>query len=366
MVLKENLPAGTVATGDHLNFTDISDSDNEKLVTAQQLLNLYNTLNATITGVKTFDAQVALGGSPDSNTNVVITDSRSVDGTTQGGRTLRIEPVINPLESGVATNGIDYIPTITFVTGADHVSGYQFRPGAATPGAAVTVDRYSGYAINTFTIPTNLTVTNLRGFSINNPTITGTLTNHDGIWTDGISGASGRNNLIYSEGGNVDLIAKDSTFSNQFRCDRYHNTSASAGTNVIFRRSRGTLSSPSAVQSGDRLAFIGSGGHDGTSFGSVSAVIKTEATQNFTASAHGTKIIFETTPDGSTSRAEAVEIDQDGITTLMTTTGAFIPNKLTTTQRNALTGAAGMTIYNTTTNKLNMHNGSAWEAVTSS
>lgn len=42
--------------------------------------------------------------------------------------------------------------------------------------------------------------------------------------------------------------------------------------------------------------------------------------------------------------------------------------KLTTTQRNALTGAdlyEGLTINNTTTHKLNFYNGTAWEAVTS-
>lgn len=42
--------------------------------------------------------------------------------------------------------------------------------------------------------------------------------------------------------------------------------------------------------------------------------------------------------------------------------------KLTTTQRNALTGDdlyAGLVIFNTTTSKLNFYTGAAWEAVTS-
>lgn len=42
--------------------------------------------------------------------------------------------------------------------------------------------------------------------------------------------------------------------------------------------------------------------------------------------------------------------------------------KLTTTQRNALSGAdlfEGLVISNTTTHKLNVYTGSAWEAVTS-
>lgn len=49
---------------------------------------------------------------------------------------------------------------------------------------------------------------------------------------------------------------------------------------------------------------------------------------------------------------------------LSSTTKAFLPTRMTTTQRDALTPAAGMVIYNTTTNKLNVYT-SAWEAVTS-
>lgn len=37
----------------------------------------------------------------------------------------------------------------------------------------------------------------------------------------------------------------------------------------------------------------------------------------------------------------------------------------TTTARDALTAAKGMLIFNTTTNKVNVYTGSAWEAVTS-
>ena len=50
------------------------------------------------------------------------------------------------------------------------------------------------------------------------------------------------------------------------------------------------------------------------------------------------------------------------------TTKAFLPPRMTTTQRNAIGGgvanpATGSVIYNTTTNVLNFWNGSAWGAV---
>lgn len=54
-----------------------------------------------------------------------------------------------------------------------------------------------------------------------------------------------------------------------------------------------------------------------------------------------------------------------GSVTSSSTLGALTPNKLTTTQRNALTATAGMVVYNTTTNKLNVYTGAAWEVVTS-
>ena len=48
------------------------------------------------------------------------------------------------------------------------------------------------------------------------------------------------------------------------------------------------------------------------------------------------------------------------------TTKAFRPPAMTTVQRDAITGVAtGSVIYNTTTNKLNLYTGAAWEAVTS-
>jgi len=48
---------------------------------------------------------------------------------------------------------------------------------------------------------------------------------------------------------------------------------------------------------------------------------------------------------------------------IQSTTGAFIPPRMTTTQRNALTGVNGMAIYNSTTNALNAYVGGAWVVI---
>lgn len=69
---------------------------------------------------------------------------------------------------------------------------------------------------------------------------------------------------------------------------------------------------------------------------------------------NGVLTIGTTTPDA----AAKVQINS--------TTQGFLPPRMTTTQRNAIaTPPAGLMIYNTSTNKLNFYNGTAWEAVTS-
>ena len=51
---------------------------------------------------------------------------------------------------------------------------------------------------------------------------------------------------------------------------------------------------------------------------------------------------------------------------LTSTSKGFLPPRMTTTQRDAISSpATGLMIYNTSTNKLNFYNGTAWEAVTS-
>lgn len=48
------------------------------------------------------------------------------------------------------------------------------------------------------------------------------------------------------------------------------------------------------------------------------------------------------------------------------TTQGFLPPRMTGTQRDAITSPeTGLMVYNTTTNKLNVYTGAAWEAITS-
>lgn len=52
--------------------------------------------------------------------------------------------------------------------------------------------------------------------------------------------------------------------------------------------------------------------------------------------------------------------------TVTSTTQGFLPPRVTTTERNAIASpAAGLIVYNSTTNKINVYTGAAWEVVTS-
>ncbi len=59
--------------------------------------------------------------------------------------------------------------------------------------------------------------------------------------------------------------------------------------------------------------------------------------------------------------------DAAALLEVTSTTKGFLPPRMTEVQRDAISSPpAGLMIYNTTTNKLNFYNGTAWEAVTSS
>ncbi len=59
--------------------------------------------------------------------------------------------------------------------------------------------------------------------------------------------------------------------------------------------------------------------------------------------------------------------DASSILDLQATNLGFLPPTMTTTQRDLISSpASGLTLYNTTTNKLNVYTGSAWETISSS
>jgi hypothetical protein len=115
------------------------------------------------------------------------------------------------------------------------------------------------------------------------------------IGADGITQLQKELNLIY-DGGNA-------TF-------RFFSYGGDGRFNA--RSANGTLSSPTASLSGDKLFRLGAAGHTGVDFVGNRGAIEFEATENYTVSAQGTKICLSTTPNGSTIRQDALEADEDG------------------------------------------------------
>lgn len=92
-----------------------------------------------------------------------------------------------------------------------------------------------------------------------------------------------------------------------------------------FYRSHGTEASPSATLVNSLIGFMGGHGYGDTGFSSASkALVAMRTAQQWTDSAQGTYITFDTTPLNSTSRAERVRVDSTGNVGIGTTT----PNSL--------------------------------------
>lgn len=74
----------------------------------------------------------------------------------------------------------------------------------------------------------------------------------------------------------------------------------------------------------------------------------------------GTGLVL-TTDDGSTT----INFQGGGVTGMSANPNGMYVKSVTGTQRAALTGTAGMVVFDTTQNALAMYNGSAWEFITS-
>ena len=118
------------------------------------------------------------------------------------------------------------------------------------------------------------------------------------------------------------------------------NTNATRGINVIqtgnditgarvsIRKSRGTIDSPSAISAGDYIGTLSWNGYDGTS-SELGSYISSQATENWTTTAHGTSMYFVVTPNATTSAISPLVINNSGLIDIAAT--ARITNKVVPT-----------------------------------
>lgn len=108
-----------------------------------------------------------------------------------------------------------------------------------------------------------------------------------------------------------------------------YSATATAGGGQVGRKARGTLASPTQVLADDVLtALFGAGYTNSSAFSGNTGAIRIQASQNYTSAAQGSYITFATTPNGSTTRAEVVRIDNAGAVSIGNTAGT---DKLTVT-----------------------------------
>ncbi|MEO8637952.1 MAG: tail fiber domain-containing protein [Candidatus Taylorbacteria bacterium] len=99
----------------------------------------------------------------------------------------------------------------------------------------------------------------------------------------------------------------------------FSNDTASGG--ILGLKARGTLGTPAVPQANDNLFSIGAGGYNTvTMYNYNKAFFGMKASQTWTSTANGTYMTFETTPNGSTTRAERMRITDAGNIGIGTTT----------------------------------------------
>jgi hypothetical protein len=103
--------------------------------------------------------------------------------------------------------------------------------------------------------------------------------------------------------------------------DSYSATPGNGG-GLTTRRTRGTAAGPTAVQSGDNLLALCAQGWGASGFG-IGALIAANATENWTNTAQGAAIAFNTTANTTGANVERMRIDHNGNVGIGTTTPAF-------------------------------------------
>ncbi len=116
---------------------------------------------------------------------------------------------------------------------------------------------------------------------------------------------------------------------------------------IIMGRSRGTVAVPTPIQSGDSFGEFGFIGYDGTGFNQPSAGIRAEATENFSSTNTGAKLLFSTTPNGSNSGNERMVIENDGSVGINTTTPSATLDVVGTFQYQNASAVSGYVLTST-------------------
>ena len=96
-----------------------------------------------------------------------------------------------------------------------------------------------------------------------------------------------------------------------FRLTSYTDT-ANQAPQFVQRRARGSSSIPVAIDLNDNLGLVSFRGYTGSGFTGTKATVAAQATENWSPTANGTKLIFGTVENGTTTLKNVLEITHDG------------------------------------------------------
>jgi hypothetical protein len=142
--------------------------------------------------------------------------------------------------------------------------------------------------------------------------------------------------------------------------DTYGDTTLES--NITGWRTRGTVASPTATLLSDVLMAVRGGGYGATTFSGTQGTIAIQAAENWTDTAQGTSITFQTTPTGSTTASAVFKMGGSSITVGSGTNDAVAIPLILDSYNNGTdpTGTNGGMYYNTSTNKFRCYQNGAW------
>lgn len=301
----------------------------------------------TIDGVATSNSRVLVKNqSTQSQNGIYLSGSGSWTRTSDADTGTELEGATVRVQQGTSNADTTWIQTTDGITlGSSNIVFTQF--GASVPDATASVKGiaklYTATGTNTDGSMDQNSITTALGTKQNTITIlpvanggTGTSTE----FTDGsivFSGSSGiysqnNNNLFWDNSNNrfrvnnsssstftapqtgtlVHLISSSGTFNGRISLDSYVG-SQTTGSIYQGRTAQGTNASPTAAQADQTLAAFGGDGYGTTGFhGASVGSFSVRATSAHTDTNAETYLIFNTTPNASTTSAERMRITSAG------------------------------------------------------